>query len=111
MLNIWASWCAPCRAEAAELRTASIELPDVDFVGLNTRDSPAAARAFLKRFGLEYPTVVDSDGGLQAQFAGTLPPQAIPSTLVIDAEGRVAARVIGRVSAPTLSGVVEEVSG
>lgn len=112
VLNVWASWCAPCRAEADDLRMAARELASVsvDFVGLNTRDSPTAARAFLTRFGIDYPTVVDADGGLQAQFADTLPPQAIPSTLVIDAQGRVAARIIGRVSTATLTGVVSDVA-
>jgi len=113
VVNVWASWCAPCRAEAAELRTAAEERAGsgVDFVGLNTRDSAAAARAFLTRFAIEYPTVVDSDGGLQAQFAGTLPPQAIPSTLVIDEQGRVAARILGKVTEASLEAVISEVQG
>ena len=98
-LNIWASWCAPCRAEAPALEQLSRELgPEgVQFVGINTRDTKTAAEAFVKRFDLTYPDVWDPDGKIQLQFRGTLPPQAIPSTLVIDRQGRVAARILGKV--------------
>lgn len=98
-LNIWASWCAPCRAEAPALEQLSRELEPkgVQFVGINTRDTKTAAEAFVKRFDLTYPDVWDPDGKIQLAFRGTLPPQAIPSTLVIDREGRVAARILGKV--------------
>lgn len=109
VLNVWASWCAPCRAEAPELQEAASELSGkgVQFVGLDTRDSQTAARAFVDRFGIEYPSVVDRDGRLQLLFSDTLPPQAIPSTLVIDRQGRVAARALGAVDASTVRGLVE----
>ena len=81
----------------------------VQFVGLNTRDSSLAAERFVDTMGLTFPSVQDTDGRLQLLFADSLPPQAIPSTLVIDREGRVAARILGKVSAATLRGVIDEV--
>jgi thiol-disulfide isomerase/thioredoxin len=109
VLNVWASWCAPCRAEAPGLAALSAEYgPDgVQFVGLDTRDSDVAARAFAERFGITYPNVIDRDGRQQLLFGGTLPPQAIPTTLVIDRQGRVAGRALGKVSDSTLRGMIE----
>jgi peroxiredoxin len=109
LLNVWASWCAPCRAEAPILERVWRDVQDegVQFVGLDTRDSDAAAQAFVNRFGLTYPNVVDRDGRLQLLFGDTLPPQAIPSTLLIDRQGRVAARALGKVSESTLRGLLE----
>lgn len=109
VLNVWASWCAPCRAEAPILQQAYEEFKDegVEFVGLDTRDSDASARTFINRFGITYPNVVDPDGRLQLLFADSLPPQAIPSTIVIDRRGRVAARMLGAVSISELRGVIE----
>ena len=109
VLNVWASWCAPCRAEAPTLAALSDELEGqgVQFVGLDTRDSDVAARAFVERFGIGYPNVIDRDGRLQLLFGDSLPPQAIPSTLVIDPEGRVAARALGKVSESSLRGMIE----
>lgn len=111
VLNVWASWCAPCRAEAPGLQAASQELADrgVQFVGLNTRDSSASADGFVKSFGVTYPSIVDQDGRLQLRFGDSLPPQAIPSTVVIDSQGRVAARALGKVSEDSLRGIVEDV--
>lgn len=109
VLNVWASWCAPCRAEAPELQEVWEEFQDqgVTFVGLDTRDSDAAARAFVESYGITYPNVIDTDGRLQLLFAETLPPQAIPSTLIIDPQGRVAGRALGRISASSLRGLIE----
>ena len=109
VLNVWASWCAPCRAEAPVLRAAAEDLAPkgVTFVGLDTRDSDVSARAFVDKQGITYPNVVDPDGRIQLLFADSLPPQAIPSTLVIDREGRVAARALGRVSESSIRGMVE----
>ena len=111
VLNVWASWCAPCRSEAGDLEAVSQELADrgVLFVGLNTRDSMAAAAAFVDRFGVSYDSVIDADRSLQLLFRDTLPPAAIPSTLVIDAQGRVAARAIGEVDRSRLLGLIEPV--
>ncbi len=111
VLNVWASWCAPCRAEAPELQEVwnDVQADGVQFVGLNTRDSTLAAQRFVETMGLTFPSVQDSDGRLQLLFADSLPPQAIPSTLVIDRDGRVAARMLGKVSSATLRGVIDEV--
>lgn len=82
----------------------------VQFLGLNVRDQTAAARAFEKRIGTTYPSIVDTDGRQQLGFADSLPSQAIPTTWVIDAEGRVAARIIDPdLRASTLSGVIDDV--
>ena len=109
VLNVWASWCAPCRAEAPTLAALSTELAPkgVQFVGLDTRDSDAAARAFVAKQGITYPNVIDRDGRLQLLFGDSLPPQAIPSTIVIDQRGRVAGRILGKASASDLRGMVE----
>lgn len=109
VLNVWASWCAPCRAEAPALEEVAVQFADqgVQFIGLNTRDSTTAAQAFARKFGVSYPSIIDTDGKLQLQFNGTLPPQAIPSTIVIDKNGKVAARALGAVSAPTLRAMIE----
>jgi peroxiredoxin len=109
VLNVWASWCAPCRAEAPELEEVWRETQNegVQFIGLNTRDSDDAARAFVENFSITYPNVIDRDGRQQLQFGSSLPPQAIPSTVVIDRQGRVAARVLGVVSAASLRAILE----
>lgn len=109
VLNVWASWCAPCRAEAPTLERTSQDLAKdgVQFVGLDTRDSVAAANAFVESFGITYPNIIDTDGRLQLLFRDSLPPQAIPSTIVIDASGRVAGRIIGKASESSLKGIIE----
>lgn len=109
VLNVWASWCAPCRSEAPDLESVWQETQNegVQFVGLDTRDSDAAARAFVENFSITYPNVIDRDGRLQLQFGESLPPQAIPSTVVVDRQGRVAARVLGVVSAASLRAILD----
>lgn len=111
VLNVWASWCAPCRAEADDMQKVAAEFEGrgVQFVGLNTRDSQAAADAFVDRFALTYPSVVDTDGSRQLLFHETLPPAAIPSTIVIDRQGRVAGRAIGEVDRSRLLGMIEPI--
>ncbi|GAA3298461.1 hypothetical protein GCM10020295_34030 [Streptomyces cinereospinus] len=98
VLNVWGSWCGPCRAEAKNLETVYRDTKDqgVQFVGINTRDtSNGPALAFEKEFGVTYPSLYDPTGRLMLRFAkGTLNPQAIPSTLVIDRDGRIAARTL-----------------
>lgn len=107
--NVWASWCAPCRAEAPTLEQVSQQrLADgVQFVGINVRDTDASAQAFVVRYGITYPNLVDSNGSLQLAFRDTLPPQAIPSTVFIDRQGRVAARVLGEIDEVRLNGILD----
>ena len=110
VLNVWGSWCAPCRSEAPALVEAAAQLPGVQFIGINTRDlNPAPAQAFVRAFDIPYPNIYDPDGALLLEF-GQLPPKAIPSTLVIDSEGRVAARILGETTASTLVGIIEDVT-
>jgi thiol-disulfide isomerase/thioredoxin len=111
VVNVWGSWCPPCIAEAPALEKVweQTRSKGVQFVGVNTRDQTAAARAHERRFEISYPSIDDDGGRVLLAFRGTLPPVAIPSTLVLDRSGRVAARVLGKVGAGTLRGVVDDV--
>lgn len=110
--NVWGSWCAPCRKEAPALEAAARATADkARFVGINTRDlDQAPALAFNRAFDITYPSVYDPDGRELLKFGAQLPPSAIPTTLVVDAEGRVAARVLGETTEATLRGLVEDVA-
>ncbi|GHC28497.1 hypothetical protein GCM10010308_52200 [Streptomyces vinaceusdrappus] len=97
LLNVWGSWCAPCRAEAPALQKVHQDTRDqgVVFLGINTRDaSQRNALAFEKDYGITYPSLWDPDGRQLLKFKGTVSPSAIPSTIVIDREGRIAARAL-----------------
>jgi thiol-disulfide isomerase/thioredoxin len=113
VVNLWASWCAPCRAEASTLETTYTDVRDdgVEFVGVVSggKDSIDNARAFQRRFDLSYPSVFDGDNSVVLAFRGQLPPAAIPTTLVLDREGRVAARALGEVDRSRLLGIIEPV--
>ncbi|MFI9465461.1 TlpA family protein disulfide reductase [Streptomyces xiamenensis] len=113
VVNVWGSWCAPCRAEAPNLVAVAEDLADdgVQFVGINTRDHSAAnARSFDERFGVPYPSLYDPQGKLLLQFPkGSLNPQAIPSTLVIDPEGNIAARALKPLTEEELRAAIEPV--
>jgi thiol-disulfide isomerase/thioredoxin len=109
---VWGSWCAPCRAEAPDVVAAARELGDrAQFVGINIRDSSTEqARSFVRTFEVPYPSYFSPDGQAMLAFAGTLTPNSIPSFVVLDAEGRVAASIVGELpSRTTLVEVVEDV--
>jgi len=109
VLNVWASWCAPCRAEAPTLEEFAFKNPNLQFLGILTRDNLSSAQSFVKRFKISYPTLIDD--AVIASFRGSLPANAIPTTLVIDANGLVAARISGQVTVSTMKEVLEKVSG
>ncbi|MEU6818298.1 TlpA disulfide reductase family protein [Streptomyces sp. NPDC046860] len=98
VLNVWGSWCGPCRQEAKYFSKVSKAYEDkgVRFVGINTRDtSTTPAVAFEKANGIAYPSLYDPTGKLMLRFEkGTLNPQLIPSTLILDRDGKVAARAL-----------------
>ncbi|MFI9028953.1 TlpA family protein disulfide reductase [Streptomyces sp. NPDC053560] len=106
VLNIWGSWCGPCDAEAPDFAKVAGEsrAKGVRFVGINTRDSNTAqARTFEEQHKMPYPSLFDPAGKLLVRFPkGSINPQFIPSTVVIDRQGRLAARAIGPVGAPQL---------
>lgn len=110
--NVWGSWCPPCREEAPHLQRVWQEMKSrgVQFVGIDVKDNDAAARAFEREYGVTYPSIngEDSTTALLA-FSGTLPANAIPSTVIVDQQGRVAARVVGKTTYATLRTLVRDV--
>jgi thiol-disulfide isomerase/thioredoxin len=112
VINVWGSWCPPCRKEAPDLQAASLETKDVaQFVGITSKDyDPAPAEAFVRSFKITYPSIYDPTGKALLAFAGELPPSAIPSTMIIDREGRLAVRVLSEVSKITLVDMINDVA-
>lgn len=98
VLNVWGSWCAPCRAEAPHLAKVAKETKDegVRFVGINTRDTDVAnSKAFERRYEIDYPSFYDPAGKLVLQFPkDSLSLQAIPSTVILDRDHRIAVRAL-----------------
>ncbi|MSS45014.1 TlpA family protein disulfide reductase [Cutibacterium sp. WCA-380-WT-3A] len=111
VVNVWGSWCAPCRHEAPALAKAADSTKTVAaFYGINTRDlDPGPPQAFSRAFHVPYPSFYDPDGQMLLKFT-ELPPKAIPSTLVIDRKGRSAARFVGEVSTATLVQAINDVA-
>jgi len=112
VINVWGSWCPPCRKEAPDLQAASVETKDVaQFVGITSKDyDPAPAEAFVRSFKISYPSIYDPTGKVLLAFAGELPPSAIPSTMIIDRQGRLAVRVLSEVSKITLVDMINDVA-
>jgi thiol-disulfide isomerase/thioredoxin len=112
VLNVWGSWCAPCRAEAPDLKKASDGTRDlgVRFVGVDTRDNDGAAKAFERTYGITYPSFRDPDGKLLLGFNGRIPLSAVPSTVFIDRDGRIAARIIGPTTYTTLAELLKDLA-
>lgn len=108
VVNFWYAGCPPCRVEAPDLEELYQEFSDeqggagVPFIGVNIRDAAAQSLAFADEFGVTYPSIIDAKSGLvRLAFAGQVAPTAVPTTLVVDAQGRVAARISGLVSEPS----------
>ncbi|WP_374947450.1 TlpA family protein disulfide reductase [Agreia sp.] len=104
VLNFWYASCAPCRVEAPALAKLSEKYDGegASFLGVNVRDQAPQAISFEETYGIVYPSVIDTDGALQLAFSGDVSPNAVPTTLVIDKQGRVAARILGQVSEPSI---------
>lgn len=100
VVNFWYAACAPCRLEAPDLEAVyqQYQAQNVGFLGVNVRDQAATAQEFASTFGVTYPSIIDTDAGVQLSFAGQVAPNAVPTTLVLDRQGRVAARILGRVT-------------
>ncbi|MCX5525785.1 TlpA disulfide reductase family protein [Streptomyces bobili] len=113
VLNVWGSWCAPCRAEAPNFQKVSTDLKaqGVQFVGINVADAKeSSALAFEKTYGVTYPSLYDPSSRLMLRFKkGTLNLQAIPSTLVLDREGKIAARSLAALSEEKLRSMIDPV--
>ena len=112
VMNFWYAGCAPCRIEMPELIELQTEfLPEgVQFIGVNVRDSAETSLAFARRIGMNFPSVMDAKtGSVVLGFTGVVTPQAVPTTLVVDAEGNVSARVLGRIDKGILTTLVKTV--
>ena len=111
VVNVWGSWCPPCRKEAPALAEVARQYADRDvtFVGVLVRDKPAAALAFTRKQDTPYRSIADFSGRTLLGFADSLPSQAIPTTWILDDRGRVAVRVMDEVSASILAGLIDDV--
>lgn len=111
VVNVWASWCGPCRTEAPELEQAWQQLKGsgkpVTFMGINTRDNKSSGLASARKWGITFPSLDDPSGLLILGLQGKV--TSPPTTLVLDPKGRIAARVNGEVRTSTLTGLVDDV--
>ena len=115
VVNFWYAGCPPCRLEAPDLEALHQEFQDdgVVFVGVNIIDQAPTALAFAEEFGVTYPSIIDTnDGSVRLAFAGQVAPNAVPTTLVMDQQGRIAARISGLLSEPdVLAELIRDVQG
>jgi thiol-disulfide isomerase/thioredoxin len=113
VLNVWGQWCGPCVAEMPHLQQVWEQLSaagkPVQFMGVNERDGVETASAFLRANKITYPSLQDDGGATLLALRGKA--NTTPTTLVLDRQGRIAARVSGPVAAATLSGLVNDVLG
>ncbi|MHB1065480.1 MAG: TlpA family protein disulfide reductase [Georgenia sp.] len=110
VLNFWYAACPPCRAEAPDLRAVAEDYADdgVRLLGVNPRDDVGTAQAFERTFEVPYPSVHDESAAAVAALEGLVPLQAMPSTVVLDGEGRVAARILGQIEPAVLRGLIDD---
>jgi thiol-disulfide isomerase/thioredoxin len=111
VMNFWGSWCAPCRQEAPALAALASHFRSsgVRFLGVDIQDTPASAEAFMHTFRINYPSLNDPSDEIALAFGGTVPPTGIPSTLLIDRSGRIAARIVGGVTYTGLKALITQV--
>lgn len=106
VLNVWASWCTPCRAESPALVAAAKALPRAIFMGINIRDNESDAESFVRTHGIPYPSFFDQAGDLRLQLQRVVPVSSQPETIILDKLGRVAAAIYGPTTAITLKDIV-----
>ena len=111
VMNFWYAACVPCRVEAPDLVELSKEFEgQVQFIGVNVRDRAETANAFKRSFNMDFPSIMDAESGdVVLAFTGIVTPAAVPTTLVIDREGRPAARVLGLADKSTLRALIKSV--
>jgi len=111
VLNFWYAACPPCRAEAPDLAAihADYSGQGVQMLGINPRDDAGTAQAFERTFSVPYPSLHDEQARGVAALEGLVPLQAMPSTVVLDREGRVAARILGQADPTILRGLIDDV--
>ena len=103
VINVWGSWCGPCRAEQPVLNRAAERHPDVGFIGLDVQENPPAGQAFRKEFGVAYPSISDPS----REIAARLGLKSTPATLVVSPDGRMRAVVQGPIGAETLDCMIQ----
>ena len=110
VLNTWYAACPPCRSEAPDLLAIATEhaADDVEFLGINRTDDAGAAQAFEREFDITWPSIEDRSGQAIATLAGIVPIKAVPTTVVLDQQGRVAARVLGQIDKSTLDTLISD---
>lgn len=109
LLNFWYAGCAPCRTEAPWLNELHENYgQQVAFYGANVRDEKGTAEAFEKKFGVSYPSFKDLNGKVLLALSKYVPAQAVPTTVLLDAEGRVAARILGQIDKSVLKTLLED---
>lgn len=108
VLNFWYAACPPCRAEAPDLVELAEDYPEIHLLGINPRDDAGTAQAFERTFEVPYPSIHDQGAAAVAAFQGLVPLQAMPTTVVLDRQGRVAARIMGQIDPTTLRGLIDD---
>nr|WP_240675607.1 TlpA disulfide reductase family protein [Cellulomonas endophytica] len=111
VVNTWYAACPPCRVEAPDLAAAATDYADqgVRFIGINGVDDAGAAQPFERSFQIPYPSIADTDGTAIAALQGSVPVEAVPTTVVLDRQGRVSGRILGLADATILRGLIDDV--
>lgn len=112
VINFWFALCGPCRVEAKDLNSISEAQKDTaTFIGVNVRDESGTAESFIRNFDVPYPNVLDAKSStVQLAFSGEAAPNSTPSTVVVDRNGHVTARILGRVNTGVLTTLIQDAS-